>query len=304
MGDTTMTTIGGKPVLRFERVLAHPPAKVWRAVSDPDELKHWFPAVIEAEAAAGASMRFVMDDGEDVTSGEVLEYDPPKVYAFRWADEVLRFEILSHERGSVLVFTHTLTEGQEFIAARNTAGWEVCLVALEARLDGVEAELPDHRPLMESYVEHFGIGRGEVVETADGFEVRFRRDVVWRPVETVWEMLADGGTVTEGQAPPPGFTAGPIQAGQVTEVESPRLLVFEWTLNGLTAGQVRWKLVHEPRLATYVELTQTVARRFDAELPVLLAAWQVRLEVLFGSLLGLEREWSDERFNQLRAELH
>jgi len=298
-----MTTIAGKPVLRFERVLAHPPAKVWRAVSDPAELKHWFPAVIEAEAAAGAAMRFVMDDGEDVTSGEVLEYDPPKVYAFRWGEEVLRFEIVPHERGSARVFTHTVTEGQEFIAARNTAGWDVCLIALEARLAGVEADLPDHRPLMESYVDAFGIGRGEVVETEDGFEVRFRRDVVWRSFETVWELLTGGEPVDVGQAPPRGFTAGPIQAGDVTEVDSPRLLVFDWTVNGSTAGQVRWQLVHEPGLATYVELTQTVDRRFEAELPVLLAAWQVRLEVLYGSVLGLEREWSDERFNQVRADL-
>jgi uncharacterized protein YndB with AHSA1/START domain len=34
--STELRRIDGKPVLRFERVLAHPPAKVWRAVTEPD----------------------------------------------------------------------------------------------------------------------------------------------------------------------------------------------------------------------------------------------------------------------------
>ena len=38
----------GRTVLRFERRLAHAPDKVWRAVTEPSELAHWFPAKIEA----------------------------------------------------------------------------------------------------------------------------------------------------------------------------------------------------------------------------------------------------------------
>ena len=40
----TLDTIGGKAVVRFERRLAHAPEKVFRAISDPAEMRHWFPA--------------------------------------------------------------------------------------------------------------------------------------------------------------------------------------------------------------------------------------------------------------------
>ena len=39
MIDAPLTTIHDRPALWFERQLAHPIARVWRAVSDPAELE-------------------------------------------------------------------------------------------------------------------------------------------------------------------------------------------------------------------------------------------------------------------------
>lgn len=33
----------GRPAVRFERTYAHSVDRVWAAVSDPEELAHWFP---------------------------------------------------------------------------------------------------------------------------------------------------------------------------------------------------------------------------------------------------------------------
>lgn len=44
MSDGTLETIDGRLALRFERTLAHPIERVWRALSEPDELGAWFPA--------------------------------------------------------------------------------------------------------------------------------------------------------------------------------------------------------------------------------------------------------------------
>ena len=44
--------------VRFERRLAHSPERVWRAVTEPDELAAWFPDTIEGEFAPGAEVRF------------------------------------------------------------------------------------------------------------------------------------------------------------------------------------------------------------------------------------------------------
>ena len=38
----TYETVDNRPALRFERRLAHPIDKVWRAVTEPDELGRWF----------------------------------------------------------------------------------------------------------------------------------------------------------------------------------------------------------------------------------------------------------------------
>ncbi|MGH3328571.1 MAG: SRPBCC domain-containing protein [Streptomycetales bacterium] len=75
----TLRTVAGRPVLRFERHLAHPQEKVWKAITDPDEMAHWFPARVETELKVGATMRFRFD-GMDVadTEGEIVEVDPPQ----------------------------------------------------------------------------------------------------------------------------------------------------------------------------------------------------------------------------------
>src|SRR3954447_12743839 len=44
----------GRWRLRFERRLAHPPERVWRAITEPDDLRAWFPFDIEGDRAAGA----------------------------------------------------------------------------------------------------------------------------------------------------------------------------------------------------------------------------------------------------------
>lgn len=276
-----LNTVEGKPVLRFERTLRHSPAKVWRAISDPAEMKHWFPALITAELKPGAKMEFAFDGEEETTYGEILEYDPPKVYAFRWNSDVLRFELLPAEAGCVLVFTHVVEAGARFTVARNAAGWDLCLAALVAQLDGRTEEPADHRPLMVSYLREFDLARGEVTE--DG--VRFVLDLVWRPAETVWNALSGGKTVEIGQEPPLPFTIGPVPAGQVTAVDAPRDLTYRWTHDGENAGLVRWRLVHEPGLATYVELTQTIPAKLSGVRATVLAAWQERLEQLFADLL-------------------
>ena len=37
----------GRWRLRFTRALAHPPEKVWRAITEPEHLAQWFPTTIE-----------------------------------------------------------------------------------------------------------------------------------------------------------------------------------------------------------------------------------------------------------------
>ena len=129
---------GDRWELRFTRTLAHPPEKVWRAITEPEHLRAWFPADIEGERAAGAPLRFVFreDEGPPI-DGEMVAYDPPSVLELRWGDELLRFELRAEGAGTVLTFVNTFDELGK--AARDAAGWHACLDVLEHVVAGTTA---------------------------------------------------------------------------------------------------------------------------------------------------------------------
>ncbi|MFD8499688.1 SRPBCC family protein [Amycolatopsis sp. NPDC059657] len=262
MERATLHTVDERPMLRLERKLAHPPEKVWRAITDPAELKHWFPAAVKTELKAGAPIEFTFEGQDSSSAGEVLECDPPSLFSFSWNEDVLRWEISPDGDGSRLLFTHTFGRGEPAIAAlaagRNAAGWDVCLAALEARLDGKTAEPPaDWLTPMAAYVREFGLDAGEVV---DGV-LRFSRDLVWTPLDEVWNLLTSGEL---------------IEIGEIVTSEAPKVLEYR-----AGPGIVRWEFTHDPLDGTRVEVTQTGVP--DAERPAALAAWRARLDLFFAA---------------------
>jgi uncharacterized protein YndB with AHSA1/START domain len=128
----------GRSVLRFERTLSHEPERVWRALTERGELTGWHPTPFEMEPEVGGTVRYVpgdeAPDAPEMPDGEVTEYDPPRVLAYTWGEDRLRWELRPDNEGCVLVLTHTFDD--HFKAARDAAGWHVCLDALEAALQG------------------------------------------------------------------------------------------------------------------------------------------------------------------------
>lgn len=294
MSDATLHTVNGEPTLRFERRLRHSPAKVWRAVTEPAELVHWFPAAVETELRPGAPMRFTFADEAPVDGewdGEVLEVDEPKVFMFRWSSDVLRIELIPDGDGCLLVFTQTIGGGRTgFLGAgRTAAGWDTCLDVLVTRLDGATTpEEQDMLPSMEHYIALFGLDEGTATRTDDGWDLRFTRDLVWRPPATVWELLKERATNEI------------VPAGQVTTTEAPHVLAYDWLHDGEPAGTVRFELISDPKLGVRVELTQTVPERLADVVPSAMAAWHQQLELFFAAVMGDERPaWSDERIAEL-----
>jgi uncharacterized protein YndB with AHSA1/START domain len=137
----TYETIENRPALRFERRLAHPIEAVWRSVTEPGELAHWFPAEVTVDLRVGGRMSFAFpDEGLPPSDGEVVECDPPRRFAFSWGEEHLSFELEPDGDGCVLRFTHVLSARDQ--AARDAAGWHVCLDRMEQRLAGAGTEAP------------------------------------------------------------------------------------------------------------------------------------------------------------------
>ncbi|SDY71588.1 Uncharacterized conserved protein YndB, AHSA1/START domain [Amycolatopsis xylanica] len=294
MERATLHTVEERPMLRLERKLAHPPEKVWRAITDPAELKHWFPAAVKAELKPGAPIEFAFDDVSTV--GEILDCDPPRLFAFTWNEDVLRWEITPDGDGSRLLFTHTFGRGEPAIAAlaagRNATGWDVCLAALEARLDGGTSEPPAKwlEP-MAAYVAEFGLDEGEVV---DGV-VRFRRDLVWKTLDEVWELLTEGEPVEPGGKAPLRATNQYVPADEVVTAEKPRVLEYR---SG--DGVVRWEFTHDSLDGTRVEVTQTHVT--EEQRPTVLAAWHTHLDLFFAATHGeIICPWPAERTEELKA---
>lgn len=154
--NQTLRTVDGRAVLRIERRLAHPPEKVWRAVTQPEHFFQWYPMHTgEMELREGGAIRF--DDGEGTSyEGVVTEFDPPRVFAFREADDLLRIELRPDGEGCLLIFTHTFDDRSW--AAHTAAGWHRCLDALGMLLDGRPVEWPDNgAELREAYASQFGM---------------------------------------------------------------------------------------------------------------------------------------------------
>ena len=145
--------------VRFARVLAHSPERVWRAITDREELRRWFPALIEGELETeGAELSFPFPHGEGPTEpGQVLTVDPPKLLAYTWGEQELRFELEPVGDGCRLTFTHTLPLEE---TANVAAGWHACLDELAALVDGRPAADPEEdrwSDLHEGYAEDFGV---------------------------------------------------------------------------------------------------------------------------------------------------
>jgi uncharacterized protein YndB with AHSA1/START domain len=148
----------GRWRLRFTRTLPYPPEKVWRAVTEPEQLAHWFPTTIEGERAAGAPLRFAFPNGQlPAFDGEMIAYEPPLLLELRWGPDLLRLELRAVERGTELTLLDTLEVPGK--AARDGTGWHTCLDALEGALrdrEDARDELGRWEELHPRYVERFG----------------------------------------------------------------------------------------------------------------------------------------------------
>lgn len=148
----------GRWRLRFTRTLAHPQTKVWRAITEPEQLTRWFPSTIDGERAAGATLRFTFPDGmAEPFDGEMLTYEPESVMEFRWGRDVVRIELRSVADGTELTLLDTLEERGK--AARDGAGWHACLDALEGALSGdddARAQMKIWAEVHPHYVDSFG----------------------------------------------------------------------------------------------------------------------------------------------------
>jgi uncharacterized protein YndB with AHSA1/START domain len=105
---------------------------------------------VEIDARQGGALTLTFP-GEAPETAPITEFDPPRTLAFRWAEEDLRWTLEEDGDGCVLRLSNTVVD--PVWTANTAAGWDVCLDALAAALDGRarQAEAGPNEELIAHY---------------------------------------------------------------------------------------------------------------------------------------------------------
>ncbi|MCW2541100.1 MAG: toxin [Frankiales bacterium] len=156
----TYLEFDGRPAIQFEREYPYPTERVWSAITEPSELLSWFPSSVAIELKVGGSIQFSDDPNLESMTGTVLACEPPVHLAYTWGGDQLHFQLASlPDDGCRLTLTNVLSA--QDTAARNAAGWSVCLAELDKHLSGMASAGPhsdDAEPFQPYYDAYLAAG--------------------------------------------------------------------------------------------------------------------------------------------------
>lgn len=135
-GGATLQRDGDRWTLVMRRDLRHPPAVVWAALTDPEQLDRWAPFAADRDLGMpGDTTLTVIDGGQRTdTPAQVRRADAPHVLEYAWGDDLLRWELEPVPTGTRLTLRHTVAEPG--VAPMAAAGWQLCLAVAARLLDG------------------------------------------------------------------------------------------------------------------------------------------------------------------------
>jgi len=158
---------GDNWTLVLVRELRHSPAKVWQALTDPEQLREWAPYDADRNLASGGTVMLstVGAPKAYVTETHIKRADAPKSLEFNWGGKDIRWELEPLGAGTRLTLWHNIGRGY---IAMGAAGWHICFDVLDrylaghpiGRLVGPEAMTFDGwQRLNAEYGKQFGVGK-------------------------------------------------------------------------------------------------------------------------------------------------
>jgi uncharacterized protein YndB with AHSA1/START domain len=167
--DGTLTVEGGRDVIRFDRRFPHSTERVWRALTEPDEIVQWL-AEAELDLTEGGNVMLrwlnVETEGDNVARGTISALDPPHLLELDTdVHGILRWELQDDGDGCVVRLTVSLPSPFEG-RIENMAGWHIHLDHLAEALDGepqdwsrwTDEQLPRWRQHHERYQGRYSTG--------------------------------------------------------------------------------------------------------------------------------------------------
>jgi uncharacterized protein YndB with AHSA1/START domain len=127
---------GEKWTLVLVKELRHSPEKVWRALTDPAQLREWAPFDADRDLGnVGSTVKLntVGIPTQRITETTVKRADAPKLLEYTWGDFNMRWKL--HALGSGTRLTLWINIGHRYIAM-GAAGWHICFEVLDHLLSG------------------------------------------------------------------------------------------------------------------------------------------------------------------------
>jgi uncharacterized protein YndB with AHSA1/START domain len=135
-GGARIQKDGEQWTLVLVRDLRHPPAKVWKALTDPKELHEWAPFDADRNLGTEGTAKLTTAGAPTplVSETQVKRADAPRVLEFNWGGQDIRWELEPLGSGGTrLTLWHNINRG--FIAM-GAAGWHICFDVLDRLLAG------------------------------------------------------------------------------------------------------------------------------------------------------------------------
>ncbi|HJW96453.1 MAG TPA: SRPBCC family protein [Thermoanaerobaculia bacterium] len=157
---------GDKWTLVLTRELRHAPEKVWRALTEPAQLREWAPFDADGDLGATGSkvkLTTVGAPSPQVSETTVTRAEAPKLLEYNWGGQDIRWQLEPLGGGTRLTLWHNID--RRFIAM-GAAGWHVCLDVLDRALDGNPTgrivgpdamQSEDWQRLHAEYAKQFGV---------------------------------------------------------------------------------------------------------------------------------------------------
>lgn len=154
---------GDRWTLVFVRELRHAPQKVWRALTDPAELRGWAPFDADRDLGSTGGATLTMAPDGEALAATIHRAEPPRLLEYTWGTDLLRWELEPAGPGTRLTLRHTLAD--RAWVPKVAAGWQICLDVADLMLAGkpigriVGHEARDHgwEQLNGAYAERLGI---------------------------------------------------------------------------------------------------------------------------------------------------
>ena len=127
---------GDKWTLVLVRELHHAPDKVWRALTDPAQLREWAPFDADASLGrAGTTVKLttVGSPTPMVSETTVTRAEAPSVLEYKWGGFDMRWKLEALGGGTRLTLWTNID--RRFISM-GAAGWHICLDVLDHLLGG------------------------------------------------------------------------------------------------------------------------------------------------------------------------